>query len=80
MRPWVEEIYGIPRDQVIGSSIKTVFDYNNGSPIIKRLPKIDFIDDKEGKPVGIHKFIGRKPIFCSGNSDGDLAMMPMDSF
>jgi hypothetical protein len=75
MRPWVEEIYGIPRDQVIGSSIKTVFDYNNGSPIIKRLPKIDFIDDKEGKPVGIHKFIGRKPIFCSGNSDGDLAMM-----
>lgn len=75
MRPWVEEIYGIPRDQVIGSSIKTVFDYNNGSPIIKRLPEMDFIDDKEGKPIGIHKFIGRKPIFCSGNSDGDLAMM-----
>ena len=75
MRPWVEEIYGIPRDQVIGSSIKTVFDYNNGSPIIKRLPEMDFIDDKEGKPIGIQKFIGRKPIFCSGNSDGDLAMM-----
>ena len=75
MRPWVEDIYNIPRDQVVGSSIKTKFDYNNGNPVIKRLPEIDFIDDKEGKPVGIHKFIGRKPIFCSGNSDGDLAMM-----
>ena len=75
MRPWVEDIYNIPRDQVVGSSIKTEFVYNNGNPVIKRLPELDFIDDKEGKPVGIHKFIGRKPIFCSGNSDGDLAMM-----
>jgi len=75
MRVWVEEVYGIPRDQVIGSSIKTEFVIENGKPVIKRLPELDFIDDKEGKPIGIHKFIGRKPIFCSGNSDGDLAMM-----
>lgn len=75
MRPWVEEIYGIPRDQVVGSSIKTVFEIIDGKPVIKRLPEMDFIDDKEGKPVGIHKFIGRKPVFCSGNSDGDLQMM-----
>ena len=75
MRPWVEEVYGIPRDQVIGSSIKTKYDYNDGDPVIKRLPEVDFIDDKEGKPEGINKFIGRKPVFASGNSDGDLQMM-----
>ena len=75
MRPWVEEVYGIPKDQVVGSSIKTKFVVKNGNPVIERLPEIDFIDDKEGKPVGINKFIGRKPVFASGNSDGDLAMM-----
>jgi hypothetical protein len=75
MRPWVEQVYGIPRDQVVGSSIKTQFVMQGDTPVIMRLPEIDFIDDKEGKPLGIHKFIGRKPIFCSGNSDGDLAMM-----
>ena len=75
MRPWVEEVYGIPPDQVVGSSIKTEFDYNNGNPVIRRLAEIDFIDDKEGKPIGIHKFIGQKPVFASGNSDGDLQMM-----
>ena len=75
MRPWVEEVYGIPRDQVVGSTIKTEFVIEDDKPVIKRLSEIDFIDDKEGKPVGIHKFIGRRPIFCSGNSDGDLAMM-----
>lgn len=75
MRPWVEEVYHIPRDQVIGSSIKAKFVIEDGNPVIVRLPEIDFIDDKEGKPVGIHRFIGRKPLFCSGNSDGDLAMM-----
>lgn len=75
MRPWVEEVYGIPKDQVVGSSIATEYDYNNGNPVIKRLPKIDFIDDKSGKPVGINKFIGRKPVFASGNSDGDLQML-----
>ncbi len=75
MRPWVESVYGIPKDQVVGSSIKTEFKWYNGNPIISRLPEIDFIDDKEGKPVGIHKHIGRKPVFAAGNSDGDLAMM-----
>jgi len=75
MRPWVEEVYGISKDQVVGSSIKTEFLIENGVPVIKRLPEMDFIDDKAGKPVGINKFIGRKPIFCSGNSDGDLQMM-----
>jgi len=75
MRPWVEEVYGIPKDQVIGSSIKTQFVFRDGVPVIERLPEIDFIDDKEGKPLGINKFIGRRPVFASGNSDGDLAMM-----
>jgi phosphoserine phosphatase len=75
MRPWVEEVYGIPRDQVVGSSIKTQYDFNNGDPVIKRLAEIDFINDKAGKPEGIQRFIGRKPVFASGNSDGDLQMM-----
>jgi len=75
MRPWVEVVYGIPKDQVVGSSIKTEFVMVDGTPEIKRLPAIDFIDDKEGKPVGINKFIGRKPVFASGNSDGDLQML-----
>jgi len=79
MRPWVEEVYGIPRDQVVGSSIKTEFKFKDGEPIIMGLPEVDFINDKEGKPIGINKFIGRIPLFCSGNSDGDLAMMQYTS-
>ena len=75
MRPWVEDVYGIPKDQVVGSSIKTEFVVEDGEPSINRLAEIDFIDDKAGKPIGIHKFIGRKPVFASGNSDGDLQMM-----
>jgi hypothetical protein len=75
MRPWVEEVYGIPKDQVIGSSIKTKYDYNDGNPVIRRLPELNFIDDKEGKPEGINQFIGKKPVFTSGNSDGDLQML-----
>ncbi len=75
MRPWVEAVYGIPKDQVVGSSIKTEFVMEDGVSKIKRLPAIDFIDDKAGKPVGINKFIGRKPVFASGNSDGDLQML-----
>lgn len=75
MRPWSEEVYGIPRDQVVGSSLKTEYDYNDGKPIIKRLAKFDFVDDKEGKPIGINRFIGRKPVFACGNSDGDLQML-----
>lgn len=74
MRPWVEDVYGIPRDQVVGSSIKTELVIQEDTPVIIRKPSIDFIDDKEGKPVGIWRFIGRRPIFCAGNSDGDLAM------
>lgn len=75
MRPLTSELYGIPPEQVIGSSIKTKFEIVDGEPQIIRLPEIDFIDDKAGKPIGIHKFIGRKPIFASGNSDGDLQML-----
>ena len=75
MRPWVEGVYGIPKDHVVGSMIKTKFDYNNGDPVIRRLPEFIFNDDKGGKPVGIHNFIGIKPVFSSGNSDGDLQMM-----
>ena len=75
MRPWVEEVYGIPPEQVIGSSIKVEFHEQDGEPVLVRLPEIDFIDDKEGKPVGIHKFIGRRPIAAFGNSDGDFQML-----
>lgn len=75
MRAWVEEAYGIPPDQVVGSSIKTEFKIRDGVAAIVRLPEIDFIDDKEGKPVGINRFIGKRPVFASGNSDGDLQMM-----
>jgi phosphoglycolate phosphatase-like HAD superfamily hydrolase len=75
MRVWVEDVYGIPRDQVVGSSIKTEFVMEEGDPEIRTMAELDFINDKEGKPIGIHRFIGRKPVFCSGNSDGDLQMM-----
>ena len=75
MRPWVEEVYGIPPEQVIGSSIKVEYQVRDGKPVLVRLPEIDFIDDKEGKPVGIHKFIGRRPIAAFGNSDGDFQML-----
>ncbi len=75
MRPWTEQVYGIPPEQVIGSSIKTAFELQDGEPVIVRLPEIDFIDDKAGKPVGIHRFIGRRPIAAFGNSDGDLQML-----
>ena len=75
MRPWTEEVYNIPKDQVVGSSIQTEYEYNDGKPFIKRLPKLDLNDDKEGKPVGINRYIGRKPVFAAGNSDGDLQML-----
>jgi phosphoserine phosphatase len=75
MRPWVEQAYGIPPEQVVGSTIKTKFEMRDGKPVILRLPEIDFIDDKEGKPVAINKFIGRRPILAFGNSDGDLQML-----
>ncbi len=75
MRPWVEQVYGIPPEQVIGSSIKTKFAMRDGKPVLLRLPQINFIDDKEGKPVGINQHIGRRPIAAFGNSDGDLQML-----
>ncbi len=75
MRPWVEKVYGIPPEQVIGSSVKTKFEMRDGTPILVRLPEINFINDKEGKPVGINSHIGRRPIAAFGNSDGDLQML-----
>jgi haloacid dehalogenase-like hydrolase len=75
MRPWTEKVYGIPPEQVIGSSIKTRFQMRDGSPTLFRLPEINFIDDKAGQPVGINESIGRRPIAAFGNSDGDLEML-----
>ncbi len=75
MRPWTEKVYGIPPEQVIGSSIKTKFAVRDGQPLLVRLPEINFIDDKEGKPVGIQMHIGRQAIAAFGNSDGDLQML-----
>ena len=75
MRPWTERIYGIPPEQVVGSSGKLKFEMRDGRPVLAKLPGVDFVDDKEGKPVGIQKFIGRRPIAAFGNSDGDLQML-----
>ena len=75
MRPWVESVYGIPPEQVVGSSIKTQFEMRDGKPVLVRLPELNFIDDKEGKPIGINSHIGRRPIAAFGNSDGDLQML-----
>jgi hypothetical protein len=75
LRTMSEELYGVPPEQVVGSSIKTKYELRNGKPAIVRLPEIEFIDDKAGKPVGIHKFIGRRPIAAFGNSDGDFEML-----
>jgi len=75
MRPWSERVYGIPPEQVIGSSIKTKFDLTHGKPAIIRLPELNFIDDKAGKPLAINLHIGRRPIAAFGNSDGDLQML-----
>ncbi len=75
MRPWAERVYGIPPEHVVGSSIKTRYEMRDGTPILVRLPEIDFIDDKDGKPVGIQSHIGRRPLAAFGNSDGDLQML-----
>jgi phosphoserine phosphatase len=75
MRPWAERIYGIPPEQVIGSSIKTRFEMRDGQPILVRLPELNFNDDKAGKPVAINQHIGRRPIAAFGNSDGDREML-----
>jgi phosphoglycolate phosphatase-like HAD superfamily hydrolase len=75
MRPWAQRVYGIPPGQVVGSSGKTKFELREGKPVLVKLPELDFIDDGPGKPVGIHKFIGKRPVMCFGNSDGDLQML-----
>ena len=75
MRPWTEKVYGIPPEQVIGSSIKTKFEMREGKPVLVRLPEINFVDDKAGKPVTIQMHIGRRPVAAFGNSDGDLQML-----
>jgi hypothetical protein len=75
MRPWTEKVYGVPPEQVVGSSIKTKYEMRGGKPVLMRLPEMNFIDDKAGKPVGINSHIGRHPIAAFGNSDGDQQML-----
>jgi hypothetical protein len=75
MRPWTERVYGVPPEQVVGSSIKTKFQMRDGRPELFRTAELNFIDDNVGKPVGINEYIGRRPIAAFGNSDGDLEML-----
>ena len=75
MRAISDRMYGIPPDQVIGSSGKTKYELRDGTPVLVRLAEIDYFDDKEGKPVAIQKFIGQRPIAAFGNSDGDQQML-----
>jgi phosphoserine phosphatase len=75
MRPWTERVYGIPPEQVVGSSIVTKFEMREGVPVLVREPEMNFLDDKDGKPVAINQHIGRRPIAAFGNSDGDLQML-----
>jgi hypothetical protein len=75
LRVWAESVYGVPPENVIGSSIKTKYELRDGQPTIVRLPELNFIDDKAEKPIGIHQRIGRRPIAAFGNSDGDFQML-----
>jgi haloacid dehalogenase-like hydrolase len=75
MRPWTEAVYGIPPEQIVGSSGKLKYEMRDGQPVLVKLPEIDFVDDKAGKPVGIQQHIGRRPICAFGNSDGDRQML-----
>jgi hypothetical protein len=75
MRPWADRVYGVPPEQVIGSSIRTRYDLRDGKPVLIRLPDVDFVDDKDGKAIAIERLIGRRPIAAFGNSDGDLQML-----
>ena len=75
MRVFSERVYGVPPEQVIGSSIRTKYEVRDGKPVIVRLPEVEFIDDKSDKPVGINRYIGRTPILAFGNSDGDFEML-----
>ncbi len=75
MRPWTARVYGVPPAQVVGSSIVTEYQIKDGKPVLVRQPKINFVDDKAGKPVGIYQHIGQRPILAFGNSDGDMQMI-----
>ena len=75
MRPWTEKVYGIPPEQVVGSSGVVKYELRDGKPVLVKEPKVEFIDDGPGKPVGINRFIGRRPVFAFGNSDGDQQML-----
>lgn len=79
MRPWTEKVYGVPPEQVIGSSVKTKYEFQNGIPVIVCVPELNFLDDNDGKAIGINQYIGRRPIASFGNSDGDLQMMQWTS-
>jgi phosphoglycolate phosphatase-like HAD superfamily hydrolase len=79
MRPWAESVYGIPPEQVVGTTLKEKYELRDGKPVIVRLPEINFIDDGPGKPVGINQHIGRRPVFTAGNSDGDYEMLQWTS-
>jgi phosphoserine phosphatase len=75
MRPWAERVYGVPPEHVIGSRAEVKYELSNDKPVLRRLAAIDLVDDKAGKPVGIHQVIGRRPIAAFGNSDGDFEML-----
>jgi phosphoserine phosphatase len=75
MRPWTGRVYGIPPEQVVGSRARVKYDVRNGTPVLVRLGEVDLVDDKAGKPVGIHQAIGRRPTMAFGNSDGDFEML-----
>jgi phosphoserine phosphatase len=75
MRPWTERVYGIPPEQVVGSSVGLKYELRDGTPVILKTPELVHNDDKEGKPVGIQRHIGRRPIMAFGNSDGDFQML-----
>jgi heat shock protein HslJ/phosphoglycolate phosphatase-like HAD superfamily hydrolase len=80
MRVWAERVYGIPPEQVVGSTLRTKFELRDNGPVLVKTMEHLFVDDKEGKPVGIHQSIGRRPIACFGNSDGDKAMLEYTTF
>ena len=75
IRPWAGDVYGVPPEQVVGSRAKLKYEVRDGEPRIERLPGVDFVDDKAGKPVGIQEQIGQRPIAAFGNSDGDFEML-----
>jgi hypothetical protein len=75
MRPWVERVYGVPKERIVGSRIRMKYEVADGVPVLRRLPEGEFLDDKAGKPVGIQQLIGQRPIAAFGNSDGDYEML-----